>query len=60
MFLSAGCALLGAEGFFCSLLVLYGGLGIGQLQFLIKKYEFFQFLAIKSLDPDAKHWPVSL
>jgi hypothetical protein len=29
MFLSAGCFLLRAEGFICSLDVLYGGLGIG-------------------------------
>jgi hypothetical protein len=26
-----------ADGFFCNLDVLYGGLGIGKLQFLIKK-----------------------
>jgi hypothetical protein len=39
--------------------VLYGGLGIGKLQFLIlKKFNFFsaviifQFLVIKALDPD--------
>ncbi len=35
MFWSAGCSLLRAEGFICSLDVLYGGLGIGKLQFLI-------------------------
>jgi hypothetical protein len=29
----AGCSLLRAEGFFCSLNVLYGGLGIGKLNF---------------------------
>jgi hypothetical protein len=34
MFLSAGCFLLRAEGFFCNLDVLYGGLGIGKLYFL--------------------------
>jgi hypothetical protein len=28
---SAGCSLLKAEGFFCSLDVLSGGLGIGKL-----------------------------
>ena len=39
MFLSAGCSLLRAEGFSCSLSVLYGGLGISKLQFLIKKIE---------------------
>jgi hypothetical protein len=51
---------LRAEGFLCNLDVLYGGLGIGKLQFLIKKKliffsaEFFfsQFLVIKALDPD--------
>jgi hypothetical protein len=39
--------------------ILYGGLGIGKLQFLIKKkLNFFsavifsQFLVIKALDPD--------
>ncbi len=49
-----------AEGFFCNLYILYGGLGIGKLQFLIKKdliffsaVIFFQFLGvIKALDPD--------
>ncbi len=47
-----------AEGFFCNLDMLYGGLGIGKLQFLIKKIFFFsaviffQFLVIKALDPD--------
>ncbi len=41
MFWSAGCYLLRAEGF-CSLDVLYGGIGISKLQFLIKKYHFFQ------------------
>ncbi len=37
MFWSAGCSFLRAEGFSCSLGVLYGGLGISKLQFLIKK-----------------------
>jgi hypothetical protein len=41
MFCSAGCSLLRAEGFFCSLDVLYGGLGIGKLQILIKKILHF-------------------
>jgi hypothetical protein len=48
--LSTGCSLLRAEGFSCSLGVLYGGLGISKWQFLIKKIEikfpainFFQF-----------------
>ena len=46
MFFSTGCSLLRAEG----LGVLYGGLGISKLPFLIKKIEikfpainFFQF-----------------
>jgi hypothetical protein len=50
MFLSTGCSLLRAEGFSSSLGVLYGGLAIGKLQFLIKKIKikfpainFFQF-----------------
>ncbi len=54
MFLSTGCSLLRAEGFSCSLGVLYGGLGISILQFLINKIEikfpainFFQFQVIK-------------
>jgi hypothetical protein len=34
---SAGCSLLRAEGFSCSMDVLYGGLRISKLQFLIKK-----------------------
>jgi hypothetical protein len=56
MFLSARCSLLRAEGFSCSLDVLYGGLGISKLQILIKKYEFFsqlfnfKLLIIKTLD----------
>jgi hypothetical protein len=56
---SVGWPLLRAEGFFCNLYVLYGGLGIGNLQFLKKKKinsfyicNFFQFLASKALDPD--------
>ncbi len=47
------------EGFFCNLDILYGGLGIVKLQFLIKKnLKFFsavicfQFLVFKALDPD--------
>jgi hypothetical protein len=50
MFLSNGCSLLRAGGFSCGLGVLYGGLGISKLQFLIQKIEikgsamiFFQF-----------------
>jgi hypothetical protein len=45
MFLITGCSLLRAEGFSCSLGVLYGGLGISKLQFLIKKIDI-KFLAI--------------
>ncbi len=42
-----------AEGFFCNLDILYGGLGIGKLQFDKKKYFFsLQFLVIKALDPE--------
>ena len=37
MFSSAWCSLVRAEGFFCSFDVLYGRLGIGKLQFLVKK-----------------------
>ncbi len=44
MFWSARCSLWRAEGFFCNLDVLYGGLGIGKLQFLIKKNLFFSFV----------------
>ncbi len=54
-----------AEGLSCSLGVLYGGLGISKLQFLMKKIKikflvvnFFQFLIIKPWirirDPDPK------
>jgi hypothetical protein len=42
-FLSAGCSLLRAESY---LNVLYGGLGMNKMQFLIKKYKF---LVIKTL-----------
>jgi hypothetical protein len=58
---SAGCYLLGAVSFSCSLGILYGGLGISK--FLIKKIKikfpalnFFQFEVIKPWirirDPD--------
>jgi hypothetical protein len=42
-FLSAGCFLWRAQGFFCSFVVLYGGLGIGELpvQLLIIKFLIF-------------------
>jgi hypothetical protein len=39
--LKCECSLLRAEGFFCSLDLLYGGLGIGKLKFLIQIF-FFQ------------------
>ncbi len=44
MFWSVGWPLLWAGGFFCNLDILYGGLGIGKLQFLIsrKKFTFFR------------------
>jgi hypothetical protein len=45
MFWSAGCSLLRAEGFSCSLGVLYGGLGISKWQFLIKELKI-QFPAV--------------
>jgi hypothetical protein len=57
-----------AEGFSCSLCVLYGGLRISHLQFSIKKkfksftaVNFFQFLVIQTLDskldPDPQPHP---
>jgi hypothetical protein len=51
-------SLLRAEGFSCSLRVLYGGLGISKLQFLIKKIEikFPAIIAIlghQTLDPES-------
>jgi hypothetical protein len=39
MFWSAECSLLRPQGFSCRLGLLYGGLGIWWLQFLIKNYE---------------------
>jgi hypothetical protein len=59
IFSIAGCFLLRFEGFFCSIGVLYRGLGISKLQFLIKKIEikfparhFFSILGHQILDPD--------
>ncbi len=56
MFSSAGCPLLKAEGFFCGLDVLYGGLGISIAIFDKKNIKccvnFFQFLVIRAPDPD--------
>jgi hypothetical protein len=50
---------LRAEGFSCSLGVLYGGLGISKLQFFVKKIEnkfpaiiFFSILGHQTLDHD--------
>ncbi len=67
MFWSAGCSLLRAEGFSCSL---DDGrrlwrLGINALQFLIWTYLFFscEVLVIKTLDLDPEpdpHWPKML
>jgi hypothetical protein len=37
--LKCGCSLLRAEGFSCSLEVLYGGLGISKLEFSNKKVK---------------------
>ncbi len=53
MFWSTGCSLLRAEGFSCILDVLYGGIGIRKLQYLISKKLFFKkFLLSKPPDPD--------
>ncbi len=41
MFWSSGCSFLRAEGFFCSLDVLYWGLGIGKWQFFYLKKIIF-------------------
>ncbi len=61
MFWSAGCSLLRAEGFSCSLGVLYGGLGISKWQVLIKKIKikfpaviFFSILNHQTLDPGVR------
>ncbi len=64
MFWSAGYSLLRAEGFFCSLDVLFGGLGINKL--IKKSLNFcfscscFQFLIIKTLDLDPDWYPIQL
>jgi hypothetical protein len=49
MCLSVGWPLLRTEGFFYNLDILYGGLGIGKLQFLIKKKK--KYLVITAFDP---------
>ncbi len=55
MFLSTGCSLLRAEGFSCSLGVLYWGLEIRKVQFLIKKIEIKfparNFFSFRSSNP---------
>jgi hypothetical protein len=60
MLISTGCTLLRAEGFSCSLDVLYGGRGISKLQFLIKEIEikfpainFFPILGHQTPDPES-------
>jgi hypothetical protein len=53
MFWRAGFSLLRAEGFSCSLDVLYGGLGISKLQFLNKKMLDPD---LDSMNPGPKHW----
>ncbi len=59
MFWSAECSLLRAEGFSCSLCILYGGLRISKLPFSIKKYKksftavIFQFWSSK---PWIRNW----
>ncbi len=65
MFLIAGCSLLRAEGFFCNLDVLYGALGIGIFvvfdpNIFFFSCKFFQFLVIKTLDPDLIRIGISL
>ncbi len=49
IFWNTRCSLLRAEGFSCSLDVLYGGLGIIKLQ--VSAVFFCQILVIKTLDP---------
>jgi hypothetical protein len=71
----AGCSLLRAESFYCSLDVLYGGLRKSKLQFLIKKkYRKFSAVffssvfghqhphtySLKVLDPDPYTDPDSM
>jgi hypothetical protein len=51
-----GLSLLRAEGFFCNLDVLYGGLGTGKSQFLIKKKFNFFFICIFFQFWDLKPW----
>ncbi len=46
MFWRVGWPLLRAEGFFCNLDILYGGLGIGKLQFFLSKKKFNFFPAV--------------
>jgi hypothetical protein len=54
--LDAGCFLFTAEGFSCSLYVLYGGLRISfDQKEILKNFQlyFYQLLVIKTLDPDS-------
>ncbi len=55
-FLCAGCSILRAKGFSRSLDILYGGLGISKLQFLIKKIKKFPpvvYFGLKTLNLDS-------
>jgi hypothetical protein len=56
MFLSAGCSLLRAEGFFCCLDFPHGGLGITTMAYY-SSLKFLQFLDVQTFDP---HWPKML
>ncbi len=63
MFWSVGWPLLRSEGFFCNLDVLYGGLGIGKLYFLMQKKcnffficNFFKFFVINRSVFSLKCW----
>jgi hypothetical protein len=56
MFCSYGYSILSAEGFSCSLDVLFEGLGMSKLQFLIKKillfFQLVNFFNLVTPDPD--------
>jgi hypothetical protein len=58
-FWSARCSLLRDEDFSCSLCVLYGGLGISKLQFLIKKISALDFDPEPALTKNAESGTVS-
>ncbi len=55
-FWSAGCYLLRAEGFSCSLDVLYGCLGISILQYFVKKRWIFVSCIFSSIFWSSKPW----